>query len=292
MNVKMILGFFVCVVLTSVITAQDKKATLSANKNYKDELKGTKQGTHERLKKRTNKNKDKNLGGEKGPDGEQDFVSFVDQNYNDRVNNQLGQVVNRYNKLEFAYRAYASYYTRADISLPGFAKFFKSGSKYMMEQASKLTEYINTRGGFLRFHIIKLPEICQNIEDSLIKSFKAKEMLDSPPTNEIFRTKARVCRFATKKPMKNQNRDTWQHGLYGLEDALEMEKLLQADLYKAIEIAKLDSTKDLHAKHHLEHDHLNPERVKSTADLVSKLRKYVGDNNYELGQYELDKELS
>merc|ERR1719402_2208231 len=104
----MILGFFVFVVLTSVITAQDNKAELSADKNYKGQLKGTKQVAVERLKKRTNKNKARSLDGEKGPDGEQDFVSFVDQNYNERVNKQLEQVINRYNKLEFAYRAYAS----------------------------------------------------------------------------------------------------------------------------------------------------------------------------------------
>lgn len=50
----------------------------------------------------------------------------------------------------------SQYFARADVSLPGFSKFFSEASKEERSHAEKLMEYINKRGGDVQMKEIKV----------------------------------------------------------------------------------------------------------------------------------------
>lgn len=50
----------------------------------------------------------------------------------------------------------SQYYARADVSLPGFAKFFSSASKEERDHAEKLMDYLNQRGGEVKLQDVKV----------------------------------------------------------------------------------------------------------------------------------------
>ena len=45
----------------------------------------------------------------------------------------------------------ANYFSRADVALPGFAKYFKRASEREMDNANDLMDYVNKRGGYLDY---------------------------------------------------------------------------------------------------------------------------------------------
>lgn len=50
----------------------------------------------------------------------------------------------------------SQYYARADVSLPGFAKFFSAASKEERDHAEKLMDYLNQRGGEVKLQDVKV----------------------------------------------------------------------------------------------------------------------------------------
>jgi len=210
------------------------------------------------------------------------FVVDVHQNYNEIVNLRLQQLVNSYNEAELFYKAYASYFARADIGLNGFSKYMSAHSEHMRNQVLSLTEYINLRGGFIRFTPVKLAAVCGEVRKQLVK-------LDTKPK----RTNADICQFQREKKKRSKSKEVQigaYTGLYGLEDALAIEKSLIELLDGPIGAIKtaIDHG-DGHAKHVLEL-YLEKERVKLLKDKIERLRKY-GDEEYHLGEYTLDQEL-
>lgn len=45
----------------------------------------------------------------------------------------------------------ANHFSRADVALPGFAKYFKEASEREWENANEFMNYVNKRGGVLDF---------------------------------------------------------------------------------------------------------------------------------------------
>ena len=45
----------------------------------------------------------------------------------------------------------ANYFSRADVALSGFSKYFKKASEREMDNANEFMSYVNTRGGILDF---------------------------------------------------------------------------------------------------------------------------------------------
>lgn len=50
----------------------------------------------------------------------------------------------------------SQYYARADVTLPGFSKFFSAASKEERDHAEKLMDYINQRGGEVKLQDVKV----------------------------------------------------------------------------------------------------------------------------------------
>ena len=59
-----------------------------------------------------------------------------------------------YLRLVLSFQSY--YFSRADVSLPGFAKFFSEASKEERTHAEKMMEYINSRGGEVELADVKV----------------------------------------------------------------------------------------------------------------------------------------
>lgn len=204
------------------------------------------------------------------------FVVDVQQNYNKVVNLRLQQLVNSYNEAELFYKAYASYFARADVSLLGFSKYMSAHSGHMKTQVLSLTDYINSRGGFIQFTTVQLGDACREVKKELAN-------FDTKPK----RKDADICQFQFTNTKKKEVKIGTYNGLYGLEDALAMEKHLMDRIYGVIK--KALEYGDGHAKHNIEL-FLEKERVKTLKDKIDRLRKY-GDEDYHLGEYTIDEEL-
>ena len=48
----------------------------------------------------------------------------------------------------------ANYFSRADVSLPGFSKYFQKASERELENANHFMKYVNMRGGTVDFENI------------------------------------------------------------------------------------------------------------------------------------------
>ncbi|GFO36206.1 ferritin [Plakobranchus ocellatus] len=266
-------------------------------------------------------------------------VSMVAQNYNPKLDSQLEQQISSYVTQEVAYTAYASYFERADVALPGFEKFFSSLSKSARESAKNMTRLVNERGGCLNYPIIQLKYACEKIEKELAKGNISKPMdvqsvIAAPP-----RRNPHICHFllvhnpfdslkkkhhksskkhykTTKKPKKHHKRtyrsrksrsydyrnvratspstheprEKWQHGLYGLEDALALERTVMSEILKTHNDAAF--FKDPLTRHRLEHYLENQiDSVYQVAQLVDRLQQHRNLDTYILEEYLLDSHL-
>ncbi|RUS79582.1 hypothetical protein EGW08_012653 [Elysia chlorotica] len=185
---------------------------------------------------------------------EKDIVVAVQQNYKPEIDNLLIEQIQRELTASYIYQAYASYFQRADVSLPGIQKFFADASLEERGHAEKLIDYVNKRGGHAKF-----------------------DTLD-------------VSQSTTQNPA---DREGWKEGLMAFEDALVIERFVNAKLLQLH--AEADTAGDGHLGHILEHDFLD-EQVHAIYEIgqhVFRLRKFAsGDGrNYKLGEYLFDESL-
>jgi len=210
-------------------------------------------------------------------------VASVNHNFDHWFNDQVNQHIQWYYNLEFAFNAYASYFNRSDVALPGFSRFFKESSAHMRDEGLNMTRLVNMRGGFYgRIPELSVNHVCEQLVTYLpdVTRVVGRDSRDRPY----------ICRFLGSKSQMKTNkkhaRNKWHNGLYGLEDALAAERTVTDKVYRLISLTK----KDIHFKHALEHDFLEPERIKSIGDLVRRLRGY-SMSQYNLQEYVLDLEL-
>ncbi|CAG5115381.1 unnamed protein product [Candidula unifasciata] len=214
------------------------------------------------------------------------FVSNVFQFFSDKVNNRLMEHITMRHNVELAYKAYVAYFDRADVDLPGFKKLFQQLEKDAHDRALSLTSYINSRGGRVRFPVVKLSEACKYIHQYTDKR-KSEE-----------KTQPCICYFQFQDSTNKVNIDDYceenwrlQSGLQGVKEALALERSVNNDLIILVGLAI--SQNDPHSKITIEHVmDQQIETIKKLADLLDKLQGYQQDQEgYSLGEYLVDNEI-
>ncbi|XP_044473420.1 ferritin-3, chloroplastic-like [Mangifera indica] len=84
-------------------------------------------------------------------------VSLARQKYSEECETAINEQINVEYNVSYAYHAMYAYFDRDNIALRGLAKFFKESSEEEREQAEKLMEYQNIRGGRVKLHSILMP---------------------------------------------------------------------------------------------------------------------------------------
>lgn len=205
------------------------------------------------------------------------FVDDVRQNYDELVNEELTKQIRRELTASYVYQAYASFFGRADVALPGFQKFFSESSKEEREHAQKMIDYVNQRGGIVQYDTIDLSVAC-----------------DAMATQQIIfsdsRTRPCICEWVWTKSINECGSNfERQYGLQAMEDALSLERFVNDMILQLHHTA--DSKGDAHLTHVLEHEFLE-EQVSSIRELaghVTRLRSFK--TNYALGEYMFDQKL-
>ncbi|KAH9489935.1 hypothetical protein Btru_038296 [Bulinus truncatus] len=234
------------------------------------------------------------------------FIPLVTQNFHEKLNSKLEQQILAFHNQELAFRAYSSYFGRADVNLPGFKKLLKSLQDRALENALSTTTYINDRGGRVRFPVVQLKDACNEIT----KALTSYEVIH-PSYSSSSRTEPYICNFLLT-PTKNskydsgkksktednddsdmksvETREDWMTGLYALEDALALEKSINNGL---INLAKESvNFEDPKTRDQVE-QYLDKqvEVIQKLAELITKLRKYKQDGDYILGEYLINNQL-
>jgi len=85
-------------------------------------------------------------------------VSQCRQNFHSESEAGINRQINMELYASYCYQSMSFYFSRDDVALPGFAKYFKDNSDEEREHAEKLMKYQNTRGGRIVLQDIKKPE--------------------------------------------------------------------------------------------------------------------------------------
>jgi len=85
-------------------------------------------------------------------------VSQCRQNYHSESEAGINRQINMELYASYCYQSMSFYFSRDDVALPGFAKYFKDNSDEEREHAEKLMKYQNMRGGRIVLQDIKKPE--------------------------------------------------------------------------------------------------------------------------------------
>ncbi|KAM4715632.1 ferritin, lower subunit-like isoform 1-T3 [Anableps anableps] len=81
----------------------------------------------------------------------------VKQNYHAETEADINKLINLKLNASYTYLALGMYFDRDDVALPHFSCFFLERSMKEREQAEKLLEYQNTRGGRILLQTISKP---------------------------------------------------------------------------------------------------------------------------------------
>ncbi|KAL5021586.1 hypothetical protein ScPMuIL_000741 [Solemya velum] len=204
-------------------------------------------------------------------------VPLIRQEFKDKSSNKINAQITAELQASYLYQAYSQYFSRADVALPGFHKFFEEMSKEEREHAELLMDYVNKRGGELSLADIRLQDTCNVISEEL-----AKQMT-------LGRDTACICYFMSAKREKSNTacglRDIWFNGRMAMEDALVLERYVNEQLLAL----RRDSDDDPHLCHVIEH-HFLEEQV----DSIKKFGDYIKQLNRAgsgLGEYLFDQKL-
>ncbi|KAM9426223.1 ferritin heavy chain, oocyte isoform 1-T2 [Pholidichthys leucotaenia] len=83
--------------------------------------------------------------------------SAVKQNFSSETEGDLNKLINLELNASYMYLAVGMYFDRDDVALPNFSKYFLDRSVKEREQAEKLLEYQNMRGGRILLQNIAKP---------------------------------------------------------------------------------------------------------------------------------------
>lgn len=85
-------------------------------------------------------------------------VSQCRQNYHSESEAGINRQINMELYASYCYQSMSFYFSRDDVALNGFAKYFKHASDEEREHAEKLMEFQNKRGGRVVLQDIKKPD--------------------------------------------------------------------------------------------------------------------------------------
>jgi len=192
------------------------------------------------------------------------------QKFPAKVIKRLELLVTIYNRADIVYKAYAAYFERADVNLPGFGKYFRGHSAHMLHQAKTVMDYLTLRGAFFYINTIDPEYACKYTA----KNLKSKDRVD-----------AKICNFQVNG--EGSVDDIKTPGLLALQDAVVIERHILDQIYTGLKLPKQDT--DPYTEHFLE-KLLTTERVKAIKSLSKRLSLETADA-YPLGEYEMDHEL-
>ncbi|GFR80791.1 yolk ferritin [Elysia marginata] len=170
---------------------------------------------------------------------QKELVETVVQNYTPEIDELIKDQIQRELTASYIYQAYASYFQRADVSLPGIQKFFSDASLEERGHAEKLIDYVNTRGGHAQFDTLDLKTTCDAV-------WKASRRDGSGLHNGVEKRMC-ICGFVATGQINNEcprERDEWKEGLMAFEDALVTERYVNAKLLELH--AAADEANDVH----------------------------------------------
>ncbi|KAL8567916.1 hypothetical protein ACOMHN_059038 [Nucella lapillus] len=231
-----------------------------------------------------------------------EYVAEVRQNFAEKSNSDLNNQMAAFQRASFAYMAYASYFDRASVNLPGFRKFFLATSQAALKDSQKVIDYINMRGGHQQFPLLDMSTACKSmkvpadLQDQFPANYKPQIChFTSDPLAPLKKKKSKKQSFsisglfAARQPEQSSQED-WQKGLMALTDALLLERSLNSQLIDLIKGAT--QRKDKHLRHMVEDSFLTQQidRIKKLADVITKLRLY-SEQDYPLGEYTIDLEM-
>ncbi|KAK7482012.1 hypothetical protein BaRGS_00026704 [Batillaria attramentaria] len=227
------------------------------------------------------------------------YVSEVRQNFHEKSNSDLVGQMAAYQTASLGYMAYASYFDRGNVHLPGFRKFFLAASERALKDSQRLIDYINRRGGRLNFQNIDINDACKMMDaaghmelefpgqDPLICRFLKKS-----DEYDHLKHKTKKKHLAGTGASQGQSEpEDWQNGLMALTDALLMERTQLKYLHQFFE--RPENLRDKHLLHTIEDEFLGEQtrRVKKLGDLITRLKLYP-EQDYPLGEYVMDLEMS
>ncbi|KAH9489951.1 hypothetical protein Btru_038331 [Bulinus truncatus] len=214
-------------------------------------------------------------------------IPMVTQNYKMSIDDLLVDQVQKELTASYIYQAYASYFQRADVSLPGIKKFFADASSEERDHAQSLIDYVNKRGGHAQFDRLDLKAVCE-----VVRNFGKS---DSSGLADFDDRRLCICGFVATKAI-NDNcgpREDWKEGLMAFEDALLIERYVNVQLLNIHK--KADAEDDAHLTHVLEHEFLEEQvsSINKLAHYVTRLRSFEKNNgnNYKLGEYIFDQNM-
>lgn len=92
-------------------------------------------------------------------------VSWVSQNFASSTNKYLNtNIIPGHLSASYRYLMMANYFSRSDVALTGFAKYFKEASEREMDNANEFMNYVSKRGGFLEYKDIQRPDVSRWID--------------------------------------------------------------------------------------------------------------------------------
>lgn len=217
------------------------------------------------------------------------FVDMVAQNFNtvgkdettaNSTNARLSAQIKIELEASYIYQAYASYFQRADVNLPGIQKFFTKSSAEEKHHAQLLIDYVNKRGGDVFFYDLDLQATCKKMVKVHHQATAKKDRMC-------------ICNWVAPKEINNKCPTTLKKpGLLAFNDALAVERFVNAQLLKLH--AHADAVEnDPHLAHFLEHEFLEEqiESIKELANHVTRLSSF-SDKSYHLGEYLFDEKLN
>lgn len=239
-----------------------------------------------------------------------DYVAELRQNFAERSNSDLNNQMAAFQRATLVYMAYASYFDRGSVNLPGFRKFFLASSQAALKDSQKVIDYINLRGGHQQFPLLDMNAACRSmqvtrdLQDQLPADYKPQIchfILKKDPSAVLKKKKSKsksysfAAHFAARQPVeaaeeRQSNEEDWQQGLMALTDALLLERSLNRQLLDLAEGATRHQ--DKHLRHTVEDSFLTQqtERIKKLADVITRLRLYPSQE-YPLGEYVIDLEM-
>lgn len=239
-----------------------------------------------------------------------DYVSEVRQNFDEKSNSELVNQMAAFQRASLVYMAYASYFDRSNVHLPGFKRFFKAASEASLKDAQKVIDYINHRGGHQQFPLIDMNVACKIMkmpkdiktgsEDDMSKDLRTISEGNMPQicdlvlrrdSSAVLKDKKKFTKNQKPSGMQQSTNETWKHGLKGLNDGLLMERALNTQL---LDLAKGAANRgDKHLRHFAEDSFLTQQttRIKKLANVITRLHQY-SEQEYPLGEYVIDLEMS
>ncbi|KAH7624047.1 hypothetical protein Ndes2526B_g01299 [Nannochloris sp. 'desiccata'] len=101
--------------------------------------------------------------------------SLVRMHYSPKAESAVNEQINIEYNISYVYHSMSAYFDRDNVSLPGFAKYFRDQSLEERGHAQKLIDFQNTRGGRVRLLALVPPET-EFTEDSRGDALYAMEL--------------------------------------------------------------------------------------------------------------------